>query len=106
MENKDEMKEGMYLDAMNQLQKKFDDNEKIIKRLKEANNELYKEIISAYGVIRLIDNYIDPNEVSFEVKTLIDVLRSHLSDLAVKNSHVQIDVFSMVFTENDLADEE
>mgnify|MGYP003112370559 CR=1 FL=1 len=106
MENKDEMKDGMYLDAMNQLQKKFDENEKIIKSLKESNNELYKEVISAYGVIRLIDNYIEPDEVSYEVKTLIDCLRGHLSDVTLKHSKIKIDIVNLSFTEIDLADEE
>ncbi len=91
-ENKDEMKEGMYLDAMNQLQEKFEKNEKVIERLKQANNEIYKELISAYGVIRLIDNYIDEDEISYEVKTLIDCLRGFLSDLVEKKSQMQVDI--------------
>lgn len=106
MEDKDEMKEGMYLDAMDQLQKKFDENEKIIRRLKEANNELYKEVISAYGVVRLIDNFIDPNEISYEVKNLIDCLRAHLSDITLKHSHIRVDIVNLILRETDLVDEE
>ena len=87
MEDKDEMKEGMYLDAMDQLQKKFNENEEIIEKLKQKNSSLLKDIISAYGVIRLIDNYIDPDEISYEVKTLIDCLRGHLSDI-VENKQI------------------
>tara|TARA_R100000773_G_scaffold44510_1_gene45945 strand:+ start:2694 stop:2996 length:303 start_codon:yes stop_codon:yes gene_type:complete len=81
MDNKDEMKEGMYLDAMNQLQKKFDENEEKISELVNMVQNLKKEIISAYGVMRLIDNYIDPTNIDYSVKTLIDCLRGFLSDL-------------------------
>ena len=81
MDNKDEMKEGMYLDAMDQLQKKFNENEEKMTELAEMIQNLKKEIISAYGVIRLIDNYIDPTNIDFSVKTLIDCLRGFLSDL-------------------------
>ena len=44
-------------------------------------HNLRKEIISAYGVVRLIDNFIDPTNIDYSVKTLIDCLRGFLSDL-------------------------
>lgn len=98
MTDKDEMNEGMYLDAMNQLQKKFEENEKIITTLKIANRSLQKEIISAYGVIRLIDNYIDSSEVSYEVKTLIDCLRGHLSDLVEDKQQIQVGIVNIFYS--------
>tara|TARA_A100001391_G_scaffold114814_1_gene77643 strand:+ start:1058 stop:1363 length:306 start_codon:yes stop_codon:yes gene_type:complete len=101
MEDKDEMKEGMYLDAMDQLQKKFNENEEVIEKLKAKNTALLKDIISAYGVIRLIDNYIEPDEISYEVKTLIDCLRGHLSDIVEQKQTVNIVVMGV---EDQIAD--
>ena len=94
MEDKDEMKEGLYLEAMDQLQKKFNENEEVIRKLKDKNSALLKEIISAYGVVRLIDNYIEPDEISYEVKTLIDCLRGHLSDLVEQKQTVNLVVLN------------
>tara|TARA_Y100000114_G_C11678414_1_gene287391 strand:- start:257 stop:550 length:294 start_codon:yes stop_codon:yes gene_type:complete len=74
--------EGMYLDAMNQLQKKFDEIEYIKAKLTIQNTELKKEVITAYGLSRVLDNLINNCfEVDMEVVCLSESLRGHLSNL-------------------------
>ena len=48
------MGEGMYLDAMNQLKEINDKREKESNKQKEELMELRKELLSAYGIVRLI----------------------------------------------------
>ena len=73
-EMNNEMNDGMYLDAMNQL-KEIND-----KREKEELMELRKELISAYGIVRLIDMmYQDAGEPINEISILIETLREYLS---------------------------
>ena len=72
----------MYLDAMNQLQKKFDEIEYIKAKLTIQNTELKKEVITAYGLSRVLDNLINNCfEVDMEVVCLSESLRGHLSNL-------------------------
>jgi hypothetical protein len=51
---------------------------------------LKKELISCYGIVRLIDNYIDTDYLSVEVRVLLDTLRGHLSD-TIKIQEVDIE---------------
>ena len=48
------MSEGMYLDAMNQLKEMNDEREKELKEVKTELKEFKKELISTYGVVRLL----------------------------------------------------
>ena len=79
-EMNNEMSEGMYLDAMNQLKEINDKREKETIKQREELLELRKELISAYGIVRLIDMmYQDAGEPINEISILIETLREYLS---------------------------
>ena len=71
--------EGMYLEAMAQLQKKYDafNNKRII--IENKNKMLAKELLTCYGMVRIIDSLINPENTDFEIMMTIDVLRGYLS---------------------------
>jgi len=72
--------EAMYLDMVNQLKEKFDNNEYLMKRIQEQNTELKKEIITAYGISRILDNLINNCfDIDTEIICLSESLRGHLS---------------------------
>ena len=72
--------DGMYLDAMNQLKELNDKREKESEKQKRELTDLKKELISAYGIVRLIDMmYSDADEPINEISILIETLREYLS---------------------------
>jgi cellobiose phosphorylase len=74
------MNEGMYLDAMNQLKEMNEKREKETEKHKQELLNLKKELISAYGIVRLIDMmYSDADEPIGEISLLIETLREYLS---------------------------
>ena len=77
-----DMSSQNYLDAMSQLDKKFKEVEEIQKKAEEKRNELIKEILTIYGVVRILDNLVNCSfECPHEVQVLTDVLRGHISNL-------------------------
>jgi len=75
------MNEGYYLEAMNQLKEKFDNNEYLMKRIQKQNLELKKEIVTAFGCMRILDNLIHHSYgVDGDIVSLSESLRGHLSD--------------------------
>tara|TARA_R110002167_G_scaffold104110_2_gene268619 strand:- start:3895 stop:4173 length:279 start_codon:yes stop_codon:yes gene_type:complete len=79
MESTDEMNSGMYLEAMNQLKEMNDTRDKELRKLERYNLEIKKELISCFGVIRLIDiMYKDSGEPIIEIGILIESLREYL----------------------------
>jgi len=78
--NNEEMNDGMYLEAMNQLKEINDKREKESIKQREELLELRKELISAFGIVRLIDMmYQDSGEPINEISILIETLREYLS---------------------------
>ena len=74
------MTEGYYLEAMEQLKEKFDNNEYLMKRIQKQNLELKKEIVTAFGCMRILDNLIhNCYSVDGDIISLSESLRSHLS---------------------------
>ena len=74
------MGDGMYLDAMNQLKEMNDKREKESIKKNEELMELRKELLSAYGIVRLIDMmYHDAGEPITEISLLIETLTEYLS---------------------------
>ncbi len=69
----------MYLDAMNQLNDKFKENEKIVNECKEKTLYLKKQIMTIYGIIRLIDNGFD-NDMG-NTAILMEMLRGLVSEI-------------------------
>jgi hypothetical protein len=76
------MIEGEYLELVNQLKEDFDKKDKEVLKIKEDNTRLKKELMSIYGYIRILDYMADSTfDMDFELKGLIDVLRSYTSNL-------------------------
>tara|TARA_R110001632_G_scaffold24785_6_gene68730 strand:+ start:1685 stop:1933 length:249 start_codon:yes stop_codon:yes gene_type:complete len=74
------MLEGEYLELVDDLKKKFDEKELELNKLRERNMQLEKDILSAFGLIRIIDYFASSSEIDEELKILISSLRTFLSD--------------------------
>jgi hypothetical protein len=70
------MLEQEYLELTNQLKEEFDKKDKQLEDLKEKHFNLFKSLISVYGMIRVI--HICGEE---DTEALLDILRSYLSEL-------------------------
>jgi len=75
------MLEGEYLELVNDLKVKFDEKEKELDKIKNENEELKKVLISSYGFIRIMDMNADNTEVDFEIKGMISIIRTYLSNM-------------------------
>ena len=74
------MTEGYYLEAMEQLKEKYDLNEYLMKKMEMRLTETKKELCSAYGLVRVLDNMIGKcYGVDSDIITLSESLRGHLS---------------------------
>lgn len=74
------MNEGDYLEMVNQLKIKFDENERKVKIVMESNIQLKKHIMACYGLskmVHILDDSIDQQEREF----IFSTLRSYLSDV-------------------------
>ncbi len=87
--NNENMSEGMYIDAMNQLKEMNEARELENKKHKSELLDLKKELISAYGIVRVLDqileNQVMADEPVIEVKILIETLREYLSQFVEDN---------------------
>jgi hypothetical protein len=69
-----------YLEAMNQLKTKFDENEKEVKKLKKEVVELKKYIMTIYGLARIIDsNFLGEDYDGDNIRVLIEMMRGYCS---------------------------
>ena len=74
------MLEGEYLEMVNDLRDRFEEKDKEMEKIKEQNSRLKKDLISAFGFVRILDYFsCEVHDVDYEIKSLIDVLRSYLS---------------------------
>ena len=86
--NENTMSEGMYLDAMNQLKELNEKREEENRKNKEELIQLKKELITCYGIVRLLDNLKENHpldEPAVEVKICIETLRDYLSQFVEEN---------------------
>ena len=86
--NENQMTEGMFIDAMNQLKELNEKRDEENKKYKEEVIQLKKELISCYGVVRLLDNLNENHplgETPVEVKIVIETLREYLSQYVEDN---------------------
>ncbi len=84
------MNDGMVLDAMNQLKEMNEKREKELEDMKEELSEYKKEMITAYGVIRLIDMiYKDTPDQIPEINVLVETLREYLSQFAEEHLGIE-----------------
>ena len=80
------MNEGQYLEMANHLKQTYDKMEEKLLRSEIKNMDLKKELMTSYGLIRVIDNLIDHlHEVPHEVVVIVELLRSQLSDTIDKD---------------------
>ena len=80
------MNEGLYLEAMNQLKEINDERDRQSKKHKDELLQLKKEMITVYGVVRLLDNLYEHSEDGeIEIKILIETLREYLSQFTEDN---------------------
>tara|TARA_R110001592_G_scaffold27919_1_gene103383 strand:+ start:16691 stop:16960 length:270 start_codon:yes stop_codon:yes gene_type:complete len=76
------MLEGDYLELVNQLKLKYDTVEEKLTSIENREKQIRKDMMSAYGVIRLLDNMIDTSIIGYdnEIVVLVECLRGLLSD--------------------------
>ena len=75
------MTEGEYLELANQLKESFDEKDKEVDILLRENEELKKNFISIYGMLRVIDYYSQGNIDDQVVITLIETARGYASSV-------------------------
>jgi len=72
--------ENEYLEMANHFKELLDDKDKCLKLLVLVNHEIKKEVLTAYGIIRLLDREISViDNMPCNIKHLVADLRSHLS---------------------------
>tara|TARA_R110002167_G_scaffold346148_2_gene556672 strand:+ start:426 stop:692 length:267 start_codon:yes stop_codon:yes gene_type:complete len=74
--------EGEYLELVNQLKLKYDDVEEKLISIENKDKKMKKDLMTAYGVVRLLDSMIDNAVVGYdnEIIVLVECLRGILSD--------------------------
>tara|TARA_R110002167_G_scaffold85579_3_gene231997 strand:+ start:355 stop:657 length:303 start_codon:yes stop_codon:yes gene_type:complete len=84
-EKDDKMTEQQYIEMSNHLKETYDKISEKLFRSEIKIIDLKKDLITVYGLVRIIDNILDNlYEVPHEVVVLIECLRSHLSDVMDK----------------------
>ena len=74
------------IEMADQLKKTYDEITFKLDKLTLENLSLKKDITSAYGVARILDNLIDQcYDIPPEIGTLSDVLRAYLSNIMDTN---------------------
>lgn len=81
------MLEGEYLEMANQLKEKYDHITNKLHRISLLELEMKKDLMSAYGVIRLIDHLMSSSPVGYdnEIILLVETLRGLLSECIDKH---------------------
>ena len=75
------MTEQMYLDLVDQLKDKYDMNEYMMKKIQIQNMELKKDLMTAFGCIRILDGLIHNSyNCDGDIVTMCESLRAHLSN--------------------------
>jgi hypothetical protein len=67
-----------YLEQMNHLQELFNKKDKEVLEVLEKYKDTLKELITCYGVIRLLDNQLE--DAPLEIKCISELLRTQLSN--------------------------
>ena len=80
MAEKEDMTEQQYLELANQLKESFDEKDKQVETLLKENEEIKKDFISLYGMIRVLNYYAD-GIVDEPILTLIESARGFASSI-------------------------
>ena len=76
------MTDQMYLELVEQLNDKFKDFEYLKNKLLMQNQEMKKDIITAYSLIRVLDNLINQSyEIDADIICFSEITRSQLSQV-------------------------
>tara|TARA_R110000796_G_scaffold156847_1_gene273611 strand:- start:287 stop:550 length:264 start_codon:yes stop_codon:yes gene_type:complete len=77
-----ELLEGQYLELVAQLKDKYTEIEAKMCSIERLEKIMKKDLITAYGVVRLLDHLIDTNPIGYdnEIIVLVEMLRGVLSD--------------------------
>ncbi len=76
-----------YLDMVGQLKLKYDEIEAKMSSIERLEKIMRKDLITAYGVVRLLDHLMDTSVVPYdnEIVVLVEMLRGVLSDCVDKH---------------------
>ena len=82
-----ELLEGEYLDMVGQLKLKYDEIEAKMNSIERLEKIMKKDLITAFGVVRLLDHLMDTNPIGYdnEIVVLVEMLRGVLSDCVDKH---------------------
>lgn len=71
-----------YLDMVGQLKLKYDEIEAKMNSIERLEKIMKKDLITAFGVVRLLDHLMDTSVVPYdnEIVVLVEMLRGVLSD--------------------------
>ena len=81
------MLEGDYLELVAQLKEKYDEITSKLDKVELMEIDMKKDMMTAYGVVRLLDHLISNSLVGYdnEIITIVEVLRGLLSDCMDKH---------------------
>ena len=76
------MMEQEYLEMVNQLKDKYDEITDKLDRIELLELDMKKDLITAYGVVRMLDNLISNSHIGYdnEVVVIVEVLRGLMSN--------------------------
>jgi hypothetical protein len=82
------MLEGEYLEMVQQLKDKYDMITSKLDRIESMELNMKKDLISCYGVVRVLDHLISTSMVPYdnEIMVIVEVLRGMLS--TVMDRHI------------------
>ncbi len=82
-----ELLEGQYLELVNQLKEKYNEVESKMETIERRDKQICKDIITAYGVSRLLDHLMGTSVEDYdnEIIVLVEMLRGVLSDCVDKH---------------------
>ena len=83
-----ELLEGEYLELCNDLKSKYDTITNKLERIEAMELNMKKDLITAYGVVRMLDHLISTSHIPYdhEVITIVECLRGLLS--TVMDTHI------------------
>ena len=75
------------MELVGQLKLKYDEIEEKMATVARLETIIKKDLITAYGVVRLVDHLLDTNPIGYdnEMVVLIEMLRGVLSDSVDKH---------------------
>jgi hypothetical protein len=81
------MLEGEYLELVAQLKEKYDMITSKLDKVELMEIDIKKDLMTAYGVVRLLDHLISTSLVGYdnEIIVIVEVLRGLLSDCMDKH---------------------